>query len=232
MNILTKAMLIMLVAFFMAPAFAGNSKHEDNHWKSEHRKESRYGDHDYKEKFSRESYSRSYNTKNREITDYEKYFLSTQDILVASDGDVTLTFISKEAAHSSDLFLSNSSGAILNNQNTVFGQMFNLGNFAAGTKLVFNIFNNTTGNQFFTGLPESNPDNTLHAIFKLINENTIQVGFEDLFGGGDKDYNDLIFNISNVKLGLSSIPAVPEPQTYLLFLVGLLLVSRLSKQRR
>ena len=219
----------MLAACFVMPAFATNSNQDyKQNWNSK-----RNGDYSrYANNKHHTTHENKDHDKFREITEYEKYFLATQDLLVASDGDVMLTFISKEAAHSSDLFLSGSSNVILNNQNTNPGQTFNLGSFVAGTKIAFEIFNKTDGFSFFTGLPSGNIDNTLHAFFRLISEDTIQISFEDLLGGGDKDYDDLVFKISNVKLGLAgNIPAVPEPATYLLMLTGLLLVSRMKSLR-
>ncbi|MFV1921473.1 MAG: DUF4114 domain-containing protein [Methylotenera sp.] len=239
MQFFTKVAVAALSVCFVMPAFATNSKYDFNQsWHSKHGKAYKKYDRDhhketYKNKFRKISYEKNKQSeKSRDITEYEQYFLATQDLLVASDGDVMLTFISKSAAHSSDLFLTGTPDAILNNQSAHPGQVFNLGSFVAGTKLAFDIFNNTTGFRFFTGLPSSNPDNTLHALFTLINEDTIKIGFEDLFGGGDKDYNDLIFKVNNVKLGLAgSTPPIPEPATYLLMLSGLLLVSR-AKNRR
>lgn len=202
MNFYTKITVALLATCLVMPAFANSSNHDALN-------------------------------ESRQITEYEKFFLATQDLLVANDGDILLTFISKEAAHSSDLFLTGSPNAILNNQNTNPGQVFNLGTFVAGTKIAFEIFNNTTGFSYFTGLPSINPDNTLHAFFKLLSEDTIEIGFEDLFHGGDKDYDDLVFKISNVKLGLAgNVPAIPEPETYLLLLAGLLLISRVKSQRK
>lgn len=220
----------MLAACFVMPAFATNSNQDyKQNWNS--KRSSDYSGQANKQRhFSSEN---KHQDKFREITEYEQYFLATQDLIVASDGDVMLTFISKEAAHSSDLFLTGSSNVILNNQNTNPGQTFNLGSFVAGTKIAFEIFNKTDGFSFFTGLPSGNADNTLHAFFKLISEDTIQIGFEDLWGGGDKDYDDVVFKITNVKLGLAgSVPAIPEPATYLLMLTGLLFVSRMKTLRQ
>jgi hypothetical protein len=49
----------------------------------------------------------------------------------------------------------------------------------------------------------------------LIPINGLVIGFEDLFGGGDRDYNDYVFVISRSNV------VVPEPQTVLLLSIGL-----------
>jgi hypothetical protein len=52
--------------------------------------------------------------------------------------------------------------------------------------------------------------------------NGIFVGFEDLFGGGDFDYDDNNFVFSNV----TSAAVAPEPASLLLLGSGLMLVRR------
>lgn len=151
--------------------------------------------------------------------------LSTQDLFVLADGDVNVTFISKTAAHNSDLFLTGTPDSILNNHVANPGDMFDLGSFTAGTQLAFNIVNNVTGYNYFSGLPSENPDNTLHALFTVIDSDTIEIGFEDLFAGGDKDYDDLVFQVHNVSL-------VPEPSTVAMMLGGLFVVSRMRKRTK
>lgn len=152
---------------------------------------------------------------------------TASNLYVASAGEVVVTFLSKSAAYSSDLFLDGSSTAIFNNQTAVSGQQFSLGSFKAGTELVFRLFVNNTGYSFYNGDKENNPDNKLHTAFKKSGHHSMIVGFEDTFKGGDKDYNDVIFLVNNVTIR----PAVPEPQVSALMLLGLLMLgtSRLKK---
>mgnify|MGYP000858841330 CR=1 FL=1 len=52
------------------------------------------------------------------------------------------------------------------------------------------------------------------------------VGFEDLHGGGDLDYNDETFVFTNV------VTAVPEPETYAMLLAGLGLIGFIAGRRK
>jgi hypothetical protein len=55
-------------------------------------------------------------------------------------------------------------------------------------------------------------------------------GFEDLKGGGDEDFNDLVFKMRGV-VG-SGAPAMPEPTAALLFGAGLAVVARSNRRTR
>jgi hypothetical protein len=52
--------------------------------------------------------------------------------------------------------------------------------------------------------------------------------YNDPVNGGDKDYNDLVIGVNFAK----SVAAVPEPQTYLMMLMGLALIGFVSSKRR
>ena len=69
-----------------------------------------------------------------------------------------------------------------------------------------------TGFTYYTGPPENNPDGALHVRFFDTSDTsdgfyTIGVGFEDLYGGGDEDYQDIFFQAK----GVSTV--APEPAT-------------------
>jgi len=73
------------------------------------------------------------------------------------------------------------------------GLVVQLGSFPAGVELVFGIKVLNTGDTFKMGPGDRNPDGIPHAVVNFLDAGKAQVGFEDLLGGGDRDYNDNIF---------------------------------------
>lgn len=123
-----------------------------------------------------------------------------------NSGHVTATFTASDSAFDNLLLLAsppNNLGVIFEGHVTPSGTMVDLGAFNAGTELIFAL-NNQNGGIFFTGPANRNPDNVAHAIVDdQFGPGQTFVRFEDLFGGGDLDYNDLEFTLSNVT---SSVP--------------------------
>ena len=156
---------------------------------------------------------------------------SADKLYVATAGEVMVTFLSKTAAYSNDLFLQGSTTKILNNQTAFEGQIFSLGSFQAGTELAFNIFVNTTGDTFYSGLASNNSDNLIHTAFELNPNNTVTMGFEDLIYGGDKDYDDIVFTLSNVRMTDAAVAAVPEAQSYAMLFAGLFMFGAIKRRK-
>lgn len=80
----------------------------------------------------------------------------------------------------------------------------NLGRFAAGTKIDFGIVNGN-GQFFRTGGAGANADGLEHTRTSAVDGGQ-QIGFEDLYGGGDKDFNDAILQVR-------SVAVAPQPNT-------------------
>lgn len=143
-------------------------------------------------------------------------------LIVQNAGDVHVTFIGSDAGYTSTLSFN---GQDLFSNRDAAGTTINLGNFAAGTALNFQLLVHDTGNTFSTGMGALNPDGIAHTLVNDMGNGATQVGWEDILGGGDRDYNDLVFEFTNITTegNPEENPlATPEPSTMILFGSGLL----------
>ena len=76
------------------------------------------------------------------------------------------------------------------------GETVPLGEFAAGEELVFSLDVADTGDHFSSGGAAQNADNLVHAAVTDRGDGSFFIGFEDQFGGGDTDYDDVLFVVA------------------------------------
>ena len=132
------------------------------------------------------------------------------DSLYSAGGNVTVEILPSDAGYTSDLSLSSPTPiAIGSNRDT--GLVIDLGAFEAGTEMIFQLYVRDTGDSFFTGPAARNPDEMVHTYVTWEGPNTAVVGFEDIRGGGDGDFNDCQFRFTGV---------VPAPGTIALAGLG------------
>lgn len=151
-------------------------------------------------------------------------------LFAAETGHVTATFLGSDAGYT-DILIFDPSGqnrTLFNGHATPVGTTIDLGTFAAGTELKFQLHVTNTGENFYTGPASANSDNVFHASARLNANKQAILGFEDIRGGGDRDYNDLEFRVTNV----SNTPAVPEPSTWGMLIGGLGFMGFIARRRK
>src|SRR5829696_2036872 len=118
--------------------------------------------------------------------------------LFATGGTVELDVRPATAGFTSELFLQNQDGtrgptlAL----NTEVGKHVELGPFPAGRELVFGIYVRNTSRTYLMGPGARNFDGVPHAVVTAVAERAFDVGFEDVQGGGDRDYDDNVFRFT------------------------------------
>ena len=117
--------------------------------------------------------------------------------LFATGGTVDIVVQPATAVFTTRLFLLHPDGTRENiSLNTEVGKHVTVGPFAAGRELVFGITFLNSGPSFLMGPASRNPDGIAHAVVTETGVRTFLVGFEDLFGGGDRDYDDNVFQFT------------------------------------
>jgi len=108
--------------------------------------------------------------------------------------DVIVTCVSKGGGYTHELYLDNTNTFICDSADV--GTQVNLGTFPAGTELVFRLDVLNSGYSYYTGAASRNPDSEIHVRIDSTEAGTHLFGFEDLYGGGDRDYDDCVFSVS------------------------------------
>ncbi|WP_258364461.1 DUF4114 domain-containing protein [Nitrosomonas sp. Nm84] len=164
---------------------------------------------------------------------------STQYTFTATTtGEIGAYFYNQSASYTNTLSLlvngvitPESSAGVLNNHTSSIGDFVSLGFVHAGDVLTFQLNVITTGNTLYSD-STLNADGVNHVYSTSFSGDTAHgiptgtyVGFEDIYGGGDFDYNDETFVFTNIS-------AVPEPETYAMLLAGLGLIILTVRRSR
>ena len=146
-------------------------------------------------------------------------------------GAIQIKILPKDAAFTSQIYLHTDSGSVFLGTSMNTGSVMSFDDPSAiglnpGEEFILGIHVDDTGNDFVMGPSSSNLDGVAHAAVNYLYSHVAIIGFEDLFGGGDFDYNDVMIRVA----GNIGIRQVPEPSA--LLLVGAGLVSLVFCRRR
>lgn len=141
---------------------------------------------------------------------------------------VTVDIVSASAAFVSDVNLYSPLSVAIGNNTYTVGNSVPIGGLNANDELVFGIYVNDTGNTFQMGPGSRNGDLLAHAAVTWLSPTMAEIGFEDINGGGDLDYNDVIIRVEGVGPGRGQ--PTPEPATMAIW--GLMAGAGLLYRRR
>ncbi len=115
----------------------------------------------------------------------------------------------------------------------VSGDFVDLGIFDAGSMVDFFLIANGAngGTHTYTADATTNPDLLQHVVaFAIEDSPYLLIGFEDLYNGGDKDYNDIVFAVDIGSMNVAYL-ANPEPAFWMMMAV-LCLAGFVTQRRR
>lgn len=128
----------------------------------------------------------------------------------------TAKLIFPNASSSVSTYNPNSTVNRSSNEPLLPGDFVNLGNISKGSSLDFFLIANGAngGNNVFSTKTSANPDGINHVVsfaYAMQGSPYLILGFEDLMGGGDRDFNDLLFAIDIGAVNVAALTAAPEP---------------------
>jgi hypothetical protein len=161
----------------------------------------------------------------REIPGRGTVFTPGLGALVIANGEpIEVEILPSDAGVESDIYLTKLLTVPVRSllgTNRDAGKVTSFESFGAGEELRFEIFVHSTGLTYSTGPADRNPDNLAHATVVATSPTSFTVGFEDVFGGGDRDYNDVQLRVRMAtpssgldlqRLGGADLTATPDGQ--------------------
>ncbi|WPJ96822.1 DUF4114 domain-containing protein [Coraliomargarita algicola] len=103
----------------------------------------------------------------------------------------------------------------------VSGDFVDLGVYEAGSFVDFFLISNGAngGSNTYTADASTNPDLLQHVVaFAIPDSPYLLIGFEDIYNGGDKDYNDIVFAVDIGAMNVAYL-ANPEPAFWMMMAV-------------
>ena len=160
------------------------------------------------------------------------YTVVDQD-LYYHGGSLQFQILAPEAGYNSRIFLLTDTSSFFIANSKDIGLIVNLADPSTvglnpGDEFTLGIYVMPTADYFRMGDGSSNPDGVAHARVNYLYNHLALVEFEDIFGGGDLDYNDVRLQVR----GDIGIVQTPEPSALTLFAMGVSLLTLLRGKRR
>src|SRR3989344_885931 len=116
-------------------------------------------------------------------------------VILQQQSTVDITFISTETAYYDIVYLvSPENRTLFTSRTTPAGTTITVGPYPIGTELIFALVNEP-GNTFYSGSWSGNGDGVAH-VSATPEGGSWYMNFEDLYGGGDRDYNDMVMKVT------------------------------------
>lgn len=116
-----------------------------------------------------------------------------------STTSITVTFVESSTSYSDELDIdSPESKKLIYAYSDSPGKILRLGPYATGTELIFGIDVNDTGMHWQSGPAGRNSDGVEHVAATYEGGCSWLIGFEDLTGGGDLDFNDVVMRVEGM----------------------------------
>ncbi len=117
-------------------------------------------------------------------------------VTAAASQPITVTFLGSDSGYDDELWIhSPISDHLFDAWSETPGATAILGPYEEGTELLFAAYVHNTGDTWYTGPASRNGDGVVHGATTYEGNCSWIVGFEDLPGGGDLDFNDVIFRV-------------------------------------
>lgn len=118
-------------------------------------------------------------------------------LVVTQPLELVVAYQGSDAGYTSELYLESPYSLYLGTgHQTAPGTATSLGVLPPGAELIFSIRVTDNGNVFYSGPASRNTDGFNHAAITYAGECVWVVGFEDEYGGGDQDFNDIELTIT------------------------------------
>lgn len=112
---------------------------------------------------------------------------------------ITVTFVSSSTSYQDVLRLDSPDTVhVADAWTEASGTTTGIGPYPAETELMFGILVNNTGDHFYQGPAARNADGVEHVALTYEGGCSWLIGFEDLYGGGDRDFNDVVLRVQGM----------------------------------